>query len=219
MNQNTILELFRHHQDRNLTDYKALKGAFWHGMQQAGAKLLGAGWYSTVWGVGDKVYKINSGTNGGRDGFVHWVDGIKDFASNPHLPRVGAIAVDYERYCIELEPLTPLDDTDARQMGCNAGLYQITVDMLARYVQGLPDLMGAFELAYGIAQIVNPEHEYGPNPDLAGKILSLDYSDRNGMSNLMKRGDVLVLNDPISYSAEPIEPYNIKLRKSLGMAA
>lgn len=218
MNQNTILELFRYHQDRNLTDYKALKAAFWYGMEKAGAKLLGAGWYSTVWAVGDSVYKINSGSNGCRDGFVHWVDGIRDFASNPHLPRVGAIAVDYERYCIELEPLTPLDATDARLMGADA-LDQITVDMLAGYLRGFPDLVGAIDLAYGIVQRVNPEHDYGPFPDLAGKLLSLDFSDKAGFSNLMKRGDLLVLNDPIAYSAESIEPYNIKLRQSLGLAA
>ena len=218
MNQNTILELFRYHQDRNLTDYKALKAAFWHGMEKAGATLLGAGWYSTVWAVGDSVYKINSGSNGGRDGFVHWVDGIRDFGSNPHLPRVGAIAVDDERYCIELEPLTPLDDTDARLMGAIA-LNQTTVKMLAGYVAGFPDLVGAIDLAYQIVQVANPEHDYGPNPDLFSKLSSIDFSDWGGFSNLMKRGDCLVLNDPIAYSAESIEPYNIKLRQSLGLAA
>ena len=218
MNQNTILELFRYHQDRNLTDYKALKAAFWHGMEKAGAKLLGAGWYSTVWTVGDSVYKINSGSNGGRDGFVHWVDGIRGYSANPHLPRVGAIAVDDERYCIELEPLTPLDDTDARLMGAIA-LNQTTVKMLAGYVAGFPDLVGAIDLAYQIVQVANPEHDYGPNPDLFSKLSSIDFSDWGGFSNLMKRGDCLVLNDPIAYSAESIEPYNIKLRQSLGLAA
>lgn len=218
MNQNTILDLFRYHQDRNLTDYKALKASFWHGMEQAGAKLLGAGWYSTVWAVGGRVYKINSGTNGGRDGFVHWVDGCREYGSNPHLPRFGAIAVDYERYCIELEPLAPLDSTDARLMG-DTGLHLITVDMLADHVRGLPDLVAAIDLAYMIAQRVNPEHDYGPFPDLACKLHSLDFSDGAGFTNLMKRGPVLVLNDPIAYSAESIEPYNIKLRQSLGLAA
>lgn len=218
MNQNTILELFRYHQDRNLTDYKALKGRFWHAMEQAGAVLLGAGWYSTVWGVGDSVYKINSGSNGGRDGFVRWVDGIREYGSNPHLPRVGPVAVDDERYCIQLERLTPLDDTDARLMGADA-LNQTTVKMLAAYVRGFPDLVGAIDLAYEIVQVANPEHDYGPNPDLFCKLSAIDFSDGAGFSNLMKRGNTLVLNDPIAYSAESIEPYNIKLRQSLGLAA
>src|SRR5579872_2120319 len=217
MNQNTILDLFRHHQDRNLTDYRALKLAFWYDMQQAGAELLGAGWYSTVWAIGGRVYKMNSGSNGGRDGFVHWVDGIRGFDSNPHLPRVGSIAVDYERYCIELEPLTPLQPSDFELMGF-AG-FDTTVKGLADYVRGLPDLVEAIELAYGIVQRVNPEHDYGPNPDLFCKLSSIDFSNGSRFPNLMKRGDTLVLNDPVAYSAESIEPYNIKLRQSLGLAA
>lgn len=218
MNQNTILELFRYHQDRNLTDYRGLKAAFGFAMEQAGAVLLGSGWYSTVWAVGDRVYKINSGSNGCRDGFVHWVDGIRGFESNPHLPRVGAVAVDYERYCIELEPLTPLGTADLRLMGASS-LFGATVDILADYVRGFPDLVAAIDLAYSIVQRVNPDHDYGPFPDLRCKLHSLDFSDGAGFSNLMKRGDILVLNDPVAYSADSIEPYNIKLQQSLGLAA
>lgn len=213
MNQNNIIELFNRSAYKK-TDSWATFTEFQHHMRhQLDARLLGKGWYSSVWQVGDRIYKINSGQQGERDGFIRWIHATRHLAGvNPHIPWVGQIVTDDNLYCIELEPLAPVEYEFRKPVN------QMSEKDFADYAANKPQLIEALEFAHDLSRVAWPSRNYEPSPSLATKIGELDYC-QGSFSNLMHRNGVIVINDPLSYSEEKIGTYAHQLANGLMQCA
>lgn len=185
-------------------------------MKLDGFHMLGRGWYSSVWrcGLTRRVFKINSGQQGNRDGFAHWIHTTRHHAAdNPCLPVVGELVADGDRYCIELETLQPLTTFDAYRFGVQ--IYSdITPYTVAQMADTVPGLADAFRLAWDCIKVCNPDHRLTPSPTLVDIITDLDFST-GAVANLMLRGGQIVINDPIAHSKQPIGPILADLQNGL----
>lgn len=189
--QNKILDLYTE-AFRKRKGFADLWSAKWDefrpAMQLEGFQMLGRGWYSSVWLCpAGKVYKINSGQQGARDGWIRWIDATRQHAAdNPCIPQTGALEFREDRYCIEVERLAP-------------AWHDITPADLARKAEADPALMAALEIALNCLRKIAPDHRFTPSPSLVDCIEDMDFAD-GAMKNVMMRGDQLVINDPVAYS-------------------
>ena len=152
--------------------------------------LIGKGMFSSVWEKNRKYYKINSNVSGVNDGFYMWVYACMQNSDNPALPKFGDLIQSGQRYCVEIEPLNGQSN-----IICAYDLYKV-----ARNDKHMFD---AISLAIETSKLNMDLFESTYTPDTLNADLIDTYLDIHS-SNMMMRGNQLILNDPIACVYNPI---------------
>lgn len=168
--------------------YVSVNHFFENKMKTHGYMKVGSGFYGSVWMRGGDYYKINSNVNGPNDGFYAWMTACMEVEDNPALPRFFGAAQLGDRYCVKLERLTPQE-----HINCAWSLF----DQIGRN----DDLADAVLLALKVSAncCANNNSKLFSGDQISDITLS-DLENRLDIhsGNIMSRGGVLVLNDPIA---------------------
>lgn len=220
MSKNGIMEStmsFKSLTDRidelNLDGYKQVKNTDWNYpnelleyLQQHDFKKMGRGFFSEVWASDSEsfVIKINMGRNYDEN-YLKFVEYCRNNKQNPHLPKMGKIknlkTIDGRDFYILF--IEKLDTLSAPSLGFEGGndYNNFMRAACVAYLNDRSDLDGI---------ILDLSGEYNIYHDSMKKQLSelvKIYSDMIEMvgmgnmdmetKNLMKRGNTLVITDPV----------------------
>lgn len=155
-----------------------------------GFKQLGAGAFAGVWEHPDHpwVFKIFKGD----EAYFTYYNYCKQHRNNPNVPRIKGhpIKINNDTYAIRMEKLDPIDQTLFKEMDNIIATYE-------KYALGVSKKQGAEVIGQINSKIAEYKHTYPGICKIIEMIYASGYRPDLHFNNIMQRGNVPVITDPM----------------------
>ena len=198
----------------NLDGYKQIKNNEWgypenllDYLNEHGFKRMGKGFFSEVWASESEkfVVKINMGRNYDEN-YLKFVEYCRNNKQNPHLPKMGKIkslkTIDgRDFYILFIEKLNPIQRSDIgfeSDSDCRVFMRLACRAYIRNGMNDLEEIVSELSSDYNIyhdsikKQLAELVKIYSDMTELVGAD-NIDVAIRN----IMKRGNTLVITDPV----------------------